>query len=254
MGDELGWFIDDYVYEEVEEKDEKGHTYTKRQRIVERDSLSMKTYKEEIIKQGNEIKTIADIKAIVEEVNDRPDIKGKVKVYREAEAAVNSLFKEDRYDYDEAERLKENLTQEEINEAKNAVERVDDVFTKKEWLQSDIEYVEYLFLKKDADEVLSNYKSEVTLPETIKIGDSVSELFYDGEEVQGFDIKVTNIGERLEDYGHYQSVEGEAQYLGADESSNVILNQYNTTDVAKTEYVNVRFYVGNRYLEIRLSK
>ena len=43
MGDELGWFIDDYVYEEVEEKDEKGHTYTKRQRIVERDSLSIKS-------------------------------------------------------------------------------------------------------------------------------------------------------------------------------------------------------------------
>ena len=92
------------------------------------------------------------------------------------------------------------------------------------------------------------------MPETIKIGDSVSELFYDGEEVQGFDIKVTNIGERLEGTGHYKYVEGEAQYLGADESSNVILNQYNTTDVAKTEYVNVRFYVGNRYLEDKIVK
>ena len=254
LEDEFGWFISDAVYEEVTVTDEDGNTHTNRERIAEQDSVSIAKYKAEIMKRENALNTIDDLKNLVKEVNALPEIKGKVDIYKNAASAVEALYKEDQYDYEEDERLKENLTQEEIDHAKTAVGLVSDEFKEKEWLQHDIEYAQYLFVKKEVDAVLLKYNSEVSLPENMSIGNSVSDLIYSGEAVKGLEIRINSIGKELRNSEDYLYVSGDAQYLVVNESGDIVLNELNTTGTSKTEYAQVAFYVGERYVKDKIIK
>ena len=246
MGDKLSWYLPRVAFEEVKENDGQGNTWNSRKSIVEQDSVSMKRYREEILKQKDSLNSYASFKKLVEEVNS--ELKARVGIYKQAREAVDGLYKEDRYDYEGVEQLKEGLAQTNIDQAKLAVEKIDAAFKEKEWLTHDIEEAQYLLVKDDVDAAFSEYKREVTLLEGISIGDSISDLLSGGEKVDFLRIDIEGLGSELETSQEYQSILGDVQYLGIDELGHLVLNQKNTSGTAKTEYVRSAFYVGNKYI------
>jgi len=231
----LGWFLDYAAYET--KTDENGHTT--RDSIVEKDSVSANKYRMKIKEQQESLVSHEAIKTLVEAVN--AELKAKVDVLKIAQEAVSNLYREDRYDYEYNDRLKPGLTQNEIDTAIQAVENVSSEFKEKEQL---------LFEAMEAQFQLtagSGAKKEITLQD-LSIGTPISNLLYNSEKFNSIKVRINSIGNEFIEDTEHPYVSGKGQYLGVDESGNLVLNRKNTSGNNQTEYVSVDFSIGNRHL------
>ncbi|WOV84745.1 hypothetical protein PGH26_02125 [Sporosarcina jeotgali] len=96
------------------------------------DSLSMATYRQELLRNELSITTAIDFKRIIAKVDLQ--LKDKVVTYIKADKQVTDLFKDDFYQYDEGNQLKPETTQRDIDTARLAVNQVSDEFTEKMYL------------------------------------------------------------------------------------------------------------------------
>ncbi|WP_147300754.1 hypothetical protein [Sporosarcina sp. BI001-red] len=96
------------------------------------DSLSMATYREELLKNELSVTTAEEYKRIIAKVDLQ--LKDKVAIYVKADKQVTGLFKDDFYQYDEGNQLKPETTQQDIDTARLAVNQVSDEFTEKMYL------------------------------------------------------------------------------------------------------------------------
>ncbi|KAB7707428.1 hypothetical protein F9802_06660 [Bacillus aerolatus] len=245
MGDKLGWYLPRAAYEIEEIKREDGSIKENHRNITEQDSISMKRYREEVIKQQDSLNTRADISKLVAAVN--VELKDKVDAYKKAREAVDGLYKEDWYDYEESEeRLKEGLTQEEIDAARALVQSLSSEFTEKEHLEYRVDYADYLFNKKAAEEFIGQVKKEVEITDPT-IGLSISDLLYK-EKSENLKVKVSDLGNEMQKGEDYSYVTGAAKYLSVDASGKLILNRLNTSGESIKEYAVINVGVGNYYV------
>lgn len=204
------------------------------------DSLSLQRYIEEIKKQGDSLDSLEKVKEMVIVVNE--ELKVQLVELKEAQAAVNGLFREDKYDYPENDRLRPGLTQADIDKARNIVNQLKTQFNEKQFLLTQIDSAQYYFIKDKAEQEFNALKTEITLPESISIGDSLNDLLLGKDSV--LEMRIDVIGN--ESNGNF--VSGNPQYLGINGEGKLILNLQNSSDEVKTEYVMVTIKVAGNYL------
>ena len=128
------WFGYDFLlremaYEEVEKEDSAGNTYNSREDLLEYDSVSRKAYYDQLVQNKESLQTAEAIKNMVIDVNST--LKEEVDAYKNTRKLIDGLFKEDRYDYDAEDQLREGITQKEIDGAMDAVQSLSDQFSEK---------------------------------------------------------------------------------------------------------------------------
>ena len=145
------------------------------------------------------------------------------------------------------------VTQEDIDHALTTVQNVHDDFKEKEHLQYQVEYAQYLFVKVDVDQFLKDLSTEITLPEGFKIGDSISELLLKDNEIEHLQVRVDSLGTTVQEgLSGNKHVSGEVKYLGVNEEGELILNRLPVEN--QTEYVDLSFRVGERYIDDTIIK
>lgn len=134
--------------ERISKFDENGNYTHSEEKIIfeyETNSVSMKGYQTAIA--TSKLSTIDDLKTLIQAVDD--SIKDKVLPYKQANALVEALFKEDRYDYEWQNQLAENITEQQINAAIDAVNKMSDEFTEKSRLLYETENAQNLLDSKN---------------------------------------------------------------------------------------------------------
>jgi len=136
--------------ERIMKYDENGNYTHSEDKFIfgyETNSVSMKAYQAAIA--TSTLSTIDDLKAIIQSVD--ASLNYKVSTYTQANALVEALFKENRYDYEWQDRLADNTTEQQINAAMDAVNNLSDEFTEKSRLLSDVRNAQSILASKNTN-------------------------------------------------------------------------------------------------------
>ncbi|KXH84028.1 S-layer homology domain-containing protein [Sporosarcina sp. HYO08] len=242
---DIGWefthLLDHIAYEEIQKEDASGGTYISRERIAENDSVSVKAYKDELLKNKSSLQTYEAVKEMVIRINE--DLKEKVDAYKKVRELTEALYKEDRYDYPQDERLREGVTQQQIDEALKAVNALSNEFVEKQWLKWDVDHAQYLLIKPTLGQIVS----EFTIASTVEAGASLMDHLYKGAKPEKLRIEIGAAGQRIQKNGSHSYVVHGSRYLDTNQKE-LTLKTQNKTGESVIEYVGVTLYVGDYHV------
>lgn len=138
----FGHLLDRLTEEYYEKEVSTGGTHLERKSIVEMDSVSIAAYKEELIKNTDNLLTKESIAQMVKEVNVKLEI--TIEPYKNARTLVENLFKEDYHLLADKDRLRDGVTQNDIDAAEAAVSSMESIFTERAYLMDRVNYAKYL--------------------------------------------------------------------------------------------------------------
>ncbi|MFB5086071.1 toxin Cry1Ac domain D-VI-related protein [Psychrobacillus sp. PGGUH221] len=171
----------------------------------------------------------------------------KLDQYIIARNAVYQLFKEENYE----EQLADGVTQSDIDEALNAVEKMDNAYTEKATLKWVVGKAQRLFSQPIID---AEIVSEVMVEADVSDGSILTERLFKGVNTDdAIDFNVVAVGQKVEQKGSDYYVVRGSRFLMID-LNELILKSQNKTGTPVNEYVEVQLQRGDIHLGSKIIK